>query len=182
MKRFLLIAALLLMASPIQAGTGWLKEGDENGLGTSGASAQSSINVGQTLVLEFVNGDSTFSTRQIDARACTGGVLFTFDPDILDATVLPASGAEAALWKAHSKAADGDQGTQAEMARAGSRILADIDGGGVDDVTLNGDDGTDTNQRQWISGVVVNWFWAQITVAAAAGDVAQLRASCYEAP
>jgi hypothetical protein len=117
----------------------------------------------------------------LQVHSCQSVNIF-FDPDI-ESNAVGSFVAEVNIYNAVCT----DSPTTADPENAGTcqgRLLADIDGGGVDEVTLNGDDGTDPDpdgnpeQRQKIREAAAFGVIVAIDTMGTAGDHSRVIVTC----
>lgn len=131
---------------------------------------------GQVYYVDFPDSASPGeTTKLIHTSGCDNGGTLKFYPDIAGAQFT----AEAKIWTCPVPM----QGTDISETRC-SRVLADIDGGGVDNVTLNGDDGSDRDgdasleQRHWISDIPFGDLFVEIDTVPTGGVTARAVLYC----
>jgi hypothetical protein len=156
-KAFVFLAALLLLPEAALGG-GWL---DESGTALNRPTATATrpstspiVQPGQLVYTTYVSGGTL--PPPLDIKSCKD-LTVKFHPDYGGSGTYTA---EVRIWDCHQGAPTLDESVAAFTEEYYcDRILGDFNGGGVDNVTLNGDDGTDRDgdlleeQRSKIFGV-----------------------------
>ena len=116
---------------------------------------------------DFVTGD-TRVTGPLDTSACVYFNVF-FLPSVTDGSTLAEVQIYGLMVKSDPFVPSNER----------FKILTDIDGGVVDDVTLNGDDGTGgVGNRQSIYGAVAPAMYFTVGTQVGAGDTARVMVQC----
>lgn len=163
----LLIISLSLLSLSSQAATiSWM---EQTALGTSVAASSSVVGGIGTLQQAKNGGMYTYTPTTADETSDNSAVI--------DVRVCGGPGPTIVAWPDTSGLDYTGQAfvyacpTSTFSPTTCMKVLADIDGGGVDNVTLNGDDGSDRDasgtaeQRAWITGVTFPFIAVRHTVA-----------------
>lgn len=120
--------------------------------------ARTEVNPAGTSELFYEAGNAAGAHQSGMFEIVNGTAKVCFDPDIGSEGV---AGAEAQLRCCIGPFGD----PNSTFVNWCPKVLTDVDGGGVDDVTLNGDDGSTTSQRTCIYDVPPGRCYLDITVA-----------------
>lgn len=166
LRAFALLALLAGWALPAGAIQSWVKVGT--------TSVTKNLSRGAVIYDWIPTVDGNHLTPMLDVSAC-GCVTVELDPDLLTT-----GGTSTAFIRECMDNPSTAYANSAAAAAACGKILSDVDGvAGVDNVALNGDDGSTTSQRRFIWNVCgATWILGDITSSAVSTERPRLKAQC----
>lgn len=143
LTRWLLSAALFFFASPALSQS-WNRAASGSGVSTTSVAPTS----GQQNAYYIVAAGASTDSSPLATAACSS----------VTVEMVRTSGGTADTGKAYIRTVD----TQGATCSSGRKVLADIDGGGIDDITLNGDHGADEDVDGTSEGRAFLWGFGPI--------------------